>query len=104
VRDAHIFLFCHITPESPRSLIEALALGAPIVGYESAFAQDLIAQHGGGKLVSLKDVAALSTTVIGLAQDRGTLSSLIGQAADDGAPFDAKSVFQHRSAMIREYL
>lgn len=104
LRDAHIFLFCHTTPESPRSLIEALISGTPIVGYESAFAQDLIAQHGGGRLVSLKDAAALLEAVTGLAQDKSALSRLIGQAARDGAPFDDESVFQHRSAMIRQSL
>ena len=37
LRAAHLFLFCHKTPESPRSLIEALVSGAPLVGYDSAY-------------------------------------------------------------------
>lgn len=47
LRNAHVFLFCHLTPESPRCLIEALASGCPLVGYESAYPDDLIAAHRG---------------------------------------------------------
>ena len=38
LQDIDIFLFCHVTPESPRCLIEALISGTAIVGYESAYA------------------------------------------------------------------
>lgn len=104
LRNAHIFLFCHKTPESPRCLIEALISATPIVGYGGAFAQDLILNHNGGRLVALNDVADLSEKVVGLARDRKALAELMRQALKDGAPFDDESVFQHRSGIIREYL
>ncbi len=104
LRLADVFMFCHKSPESPRCLIEALVSGTPIVGYEGAFAQDLISQNGGGRLVALNDVRALSQAMIDLDADRAELSSLITKAAMDGAAFDDEHVFQHRSELIKTYL
>ena len=104
LRRSHLFLFCHKTPESPRCLIEALVSGTPIVGYASAFSEDLINAHGGGRLVALNDQIALSAALADLAVDRNALADLIKNAAMDGAPFDDVSVFQHRSEIIKENL
>jgi glycosyltransferase involved in cell wall biosynthesis len=104
LRQAHVFLFCHKTPESPRCLIEALISATPIVGYDCAFARDLVSMHRGGRLVAPDDVTALVEAVAGLAQDRTDLQELIAQACADGAPFDQESVFRHRSEVIRRYL
>ncbi|SET42392.1 glycosyltransferase [Oceanicella actignis] len=101
LRAAHVFLFCHKTPESPRCLIEALISGTPIVGYDGAFARDLIADHGGGRLAPLNDAAALTEILAQLAADRPALAELFARAARDGAPFDDVSVFRHRSELIR---
>ena len=104
LRDAQGLLFCHKTPESPRVLIEALVSGTPILGYDGAFARDLIAGHSGGLLTPLNDPAALADAVAALAADRGRLARLIGAAAQDGAPFEDEQVFRHRCEMIRHYL
>ena len=104
LRAAQIFLFCHKTPESPRNLIEALASGTPIVGYDGAFAREVTDGHGGGVLVPLGDVAALAEAVIKIAQDRTRLKALIRSAKADSAPYDDVSVFRHRSDLIRKYL
>ncbi len=103
-RAAHLFLFCHKTPESPRCLIEALASGTPIIGYQGAYARDLISTHQGGALVPMGDVAGLASWVAQLAQDRAALADLIGRAAADGAPFTDQEVFRHRSDLIKTYL
>jgi colanic acid/amylovoran biosynthesis glycosyltransferase len=104
LRQAHVFVFCHKTPESPRNLIEALVSGAPIVGYDSPFPKDLIAQNGGGILTPKDDVQALANALIQLVKDRSELADLIGLAARDGAPFNDVAVFKHRSEVIRAYL
>ncbi len=104
LRRADIFLFCHKTPESPRCLIEALASGTPIVGYDGAFARDLIQKNDGGILVPLDDVATLADRVAQLAADRNRRADLIRRAAADGAHFDDVTVFRHRSDLIREHL
>ena len=99
-----IFLFCHKTPESPRCLIEALAAGTPIVGYDDAFARDLINSNGGGCLVPRNDTEALAQTVIRLADNRASLSELMKQAAKSGSVFCDDDVFKHRSDIIKEHL
>ncbi|MBE1283182.1 MAG: glycosyltransferase [Rhodobacteraceae bacterium] len=104
LQQAHIFLFCHKTPESPRCLIEALSAAAPIIGYEGAYARDLISAHQGGVLVPLGDVDALAQAVITLERDRVRLSELIGRAREDGRPFTDEAVFEHRSDLIKQYL
>lgn len=104
LRSAHVLVFCHKTPESPRNLIEALVSGTPIVGYDGAFARDLISQHGGGALVPLNGVRELASALTALARDRTTLASLIGKAASDGLAFNDEAVFLHRSEVIRKYL
>jgi glycosyltransferase involved in cell wall biosynthesis len=104
LRRAHVFLFCHKTPESPRCLIEALVSGTPIVGYGTAYPEDLIAQYGGGRLVPLDDVPALSEAVTALAHDRPHLGDLMARAAQDGAGFTDEEVFRHRSEIIKQFL
>jgi glycosyltransferase involved in cell wall biosynthesis len=104
LRAAHLLLFCHRTPESPRVLIEALVSGTPILGYDGAFAREITARHGGGVLVPLGDVAGLAAAVAALAADRARLADLIGRAAADGAPFEDAAVFRHRSDLIRRHL
>lgn len=104
LRDAHLFLFCHLTPESPRCLIEALASGCPLAGYASAYSSDLIATHGGGALVPRGDTGALADRVAGLDADRPRLAQLIAHAAADGAPFTDTEVFRQRSQVIRDHL
>lgn len=104
LREAHVFLFCHKTPESPRCLIEALVSGTPIVGYDSAYPADLIAAHGGGHLVPLGDVPALSAAVAELAQDRKRLGDMIGRAFLDGQGYTDDAVFRHRCDVIKGFL
>ena len=104
LQSAHAFMFCHKTPESPRCLIEALISGTPIIGYASAFPADLIADNGGGWLTPLNDVDALADAIARLSADRAPLGKLISNAARDGAPYDAETVFRHRSDVIKDNL
>lgn len=104
LRSAHVLMFCHLTPESPRCLIEALVSGTPIAGYDSAYPRDLVAGHGGGLLVARGDQAALAEQIADLATDRARLARLINAAAADGAPFSDDAVFAHRSEVIRRHL
>ncbi|MDX8353107.1 glycosyltransferase [Cognatiyoonia sp. IB215182] len=101
---AHVFLFCHKTPESPRCLIESLIAATPIVGYEGSYAADLIGKNQGGHLVPIGDTDALGDVLFKLAQDRSNLANLIQNARKDGVPFDDESVFAHRSDLIKRYL
>ena len=104
LRDADLFLFCHQTPESPRCLIEALASGTPIVGYDNAYAADLVSGQGGGRLVPVGDIGALAGAVRALAERPAALADLIARARRDGAPYTDEAVFRHRSEVIKTYL
>lgn len=104
LRKAHIFLFCHKTPESPRCLIEALISGTPIFGYHSPYAADLISTHAGGRLTPLDDIGRLTKEVLAHAADRKLLTPLMTKARDAGSPFSDVNVFHHRSKLIKDHL
>jgi glycosyltransferase involved in cell wall biosynthesis len=103
LRSAHVFVFTHVTPESPRCLLEALVSGSPIVGYESAYAEELTAGRGGGAFVPLGDWQALGAKVARLAADRSSLAGLIAEAAANGSRFNDEAVFRERCELIRRY-
>lgn len=102
VRAAHIMAFCHLTPESPRCLIEALISGTPIVGYGSAYSADIISLNGGGRLTSMTP-EALASEIILLDADRDLLRDLIVRAARDGTAFNDDHVFSHRSDLMKKF-
>lgn len=103
-RDAHIMLFCHLSDESPRNLIESLHSATPIVGYRDPYAASLVQEKGAGLLVPRRDVAALVRSVAGLDADRGALSALIRRAGESASGLTLESVFRHRSDIIRREL
>jgi N-acetylglucosaminyl-diphospho-decaprenol L-rhamnosyltransferase len=103
-RNADVFVFTHITPESPRCLLEALRFGVPIIGYQSAFAEDLISKFGGGVLVPCGDHQALGEALVNLASDTAKLTKLKQRAVKDGERFTSKAVFSERSELIKKYL
>jgi glycosyltransferase involved in cell wall biosynthesis len=104
IRDAHMMLFTHVTPESPRCLIEALICGTPIVGYHSHYVEDLLDGKGGGYLVPIHDWQQLGEKLQELAVNRRQLVELIRQAAANGKRFSDEAVFQERSRLITAHL
>ncbi len=106
IRDAHLMPFCHVSPESPRCLREALICGTPIVGYASDYSAGLLEGQGGGLLVPKHDWQALARALHELDRDRDRtrLADLIRQAASNGARFSSASAFRHRSNLIKQYL
>lgn len=104
LRRGHLMPFAHLTPESPRCLIESLLSGTPIVGYDNAFAHDLLDGHGGGVLTPMKDWKKLGEEIARLAKDRGALATLILHAGKNGARFNDEAVFRERSELIKKYL
>ena len=41
-RDAHLLMFCHLSDESPRNLIESLHSATPLIGYKDPYSAGLI--------------------------------------------------------------
>ncbi|MBT9332145.1 glycosyltransferase [Acidipila sp. 4G-K13] len=103
LRAAHMMAFTHVTPESPRCLLESLISGTPIVGYENKFATDLTLGHGGGSFVAIHDWEGLGRRIAELASDRKTLRELIREAATNGRRFNDAAVFAERSELIRRF-
>jgi glycosyltransferase involved in cell wall biosynthesis len=104
LRDAHMLVFTHLTPESPRCLIEAFVSGTPIVGYENAYARDLLEDYGGGEFAKLRDTAGLGKLIADLDRDRPRLAELIRQAGKNGARWNDEEVFRYRSDILKQNL
>lgn len=104
LQEIDVFLFCHVTPESPRCLIEALISGTPIVGYKSDYATDLVGDRGGAIFAEIGDINQLSDSICILANNRNYLSSLIHQASQNKSIYSDRVVFEHRSALIKSFL
>lgn len=100
-QQAHLLLFCHLTDESPRNLIESLHSATPLVGYRDPFAGELVAEKGAGLLVPRGEVETLVEAVSALDADRGRLSDLIARAAASAMQLTREHVFRHRSDIIR---
>jgi glycosyltransferase involved in cell wall biosynthesis len=104
IGESHIMLFTHVTPESPRCLIESLVRGTPIIGYHSEYADDLVNNLGGGRFVPLEDWEQLGNLIAQLSNDRKRLSKLIQEAGKNGARFNDQAVFLERSELIKKHL
>lgn len=104
VRAAHLFLFCHLTPESPRCLIESLVCGAPLLGYASPYSEDLVSRDGGGRLSPMNDPAALAARLTALDGDRVGLAGMVRAAASTGTRFDEETVYRERAELLQRYL
>ena len=103
VGSAHALVFTHITPESPRNLLEALVSGTPIVGYDNAYAVNLLKEEGGGALVPVHDTKTLGELIAALAADRERLAELTVEAARNGRRFTDGAVFAERSQLIKRF-
>ena len=101
--DADMLLFCHMTPESPRILIESMGQATPIVGYGSNYSEELI-HKGGGDLVPIGAINDLAQRVIALDQDREQLRKLMHQARTRCDELTDVRVFGHRAKLIEKHL
>ena len=104
LRGAHLLLFCHMTDESPRNLIESLFSATPLVGFRDTYAQRLVAEQGAGLLVERGDVDGLAGALAGLAADRAQLRDLIEKAGRSGLHLTRSEVFAQRAKIVRENL
>ena len=101
---ADLFVFTHITPESPRCLLEALRFGVPIVGYDSAYARDLIEKNAGGVLVPRHSWQLLAEEINKLLSNPELIAELKIRAQKDGERFTSRAVFLERSELIKSNL
>jgi glycosyltransferase involved in cell wall biosynthesis len=103
LRESHLMVFTHVTPESPRCLLESLICGTPIVGYKSSFAVELTAGSGGGVFVPMHDWRSLGLRIAELCSTPAVLANLIAQAGQSGRRFNDEAVFAERSRLIKAF-
>jgi glycosyltransferase involved in cell wall biosynthesis len=103
LKTANIMLFTHVTPESPRCLLESLIAGTPIVGYQNMFAEELTSSLGGGRFVAIHDWESLGNLIADLVSDRSELRQLTIEAAQNGQRFSDVKVFAERSELISRF-
>jgi colanic acid/amylovoran biosynthesis glycosyltransferase len=101
---ADIFLFCHKIGESPRCLGEALASGAPLVGYGTEYPRELVATCGGGEFADMNDWEKLVEIIVSLDRDRALLRRLTEGAAASGRLLDRDQAMQNRIDLIKMHL
>lgn len=102
LRDTHVFLFCHNALESARVLGEALACGAPLVGFETAYPADLVAEHGGGWFSAMGDVQGVARKLQELDRDREDLANMVRSAARSGRDLDRDAALRRRAKLVKE--
>ena len=101
---SHAMVFTHVTPESPRCLIEALMHATPIIGYDTKYSQDLIAEGDGGLHVPSGNYLALGELLFELDQKRERFTELVDGALKVGGRFGATEVFRFRSELLQHHL
>jgi glycosyltransferase involved in cell wall biosynthesis len=104
LQESDIFLFCHKTPESPRCLVEALASGCPLIGYESGYPQELVSQYGGGKFAALDRWESLADIIRALDKDRNNLRELVRLASASGRLYERDATMQRRIDLIKDQM
>ena len=100
VECADLFLMTHISEESPRCIIESIMKGTPVLGYESAFAEDVL--QNSWALSAIGDWKSLGEKIALIDKDRNNLVNLIEHSEIRGKDFDEQKAFEYRSNLIKD--
>lgn len=103
VAESHAMIFTHVTPESPRCLLEALMHATPIIGYETGYSKSLT-QEGGSLHVPNGDYLGLGKLIFDLDNNRESFARLVEGAMIAGRQFSGSEVFRFRSELIKRHL
>lgn len=104
LRSWDVLLFTHVTPESPRILLEAMVSATPIVGYSSSYARDLVSGFGERYLVPIGHTDELAEKLVYLHRNRKEWGRLVNETYAHSEEFNDVAVFKHRSDLIKKYL
>jgi len=103
LKQADVFLFCHLTPESPRCLIESIVCGTPLIGYRSSYVEDLASGNSCCELVDIGDKNGLVASVLEVCCDSERLIKMTSFARVAGRRFTGRNVFKERSDLIKKH-
>lgn len=105
IAQSHIAVLPSYREGMPRSLMEAAAIGRPLVAFDAPGCRDLVHDNANGLLVPFKDVPALADALERLAKD-GDLRHRLGRQARrdiertysaDAIRTKLKTIFEHLS-------
>lgn len=97
-----VFLHCAVEPDPlPRVILEAMALGKPIVATDTGGIPEMIEEGRTGLLAPDRDVESLAKATISLLSD-GELARRIGRAARERVR-EHFSLSQHADAVMQMY-
>jgi colanic acid/amylovoran biosynthesis glycosyltransferase len=98
LRNAAIIFHAHLTIESPRTIVEALAAGCAIVGYHSPYVDDILGYDQTGP--ARGDWVALGHHLATEARRTELLETHIARNAERGTHFLEEPVYRHRAATL----
>jgi colanic acid/amylovoran biosynthesis glycosyltransferase len=98
LRAAAIIFHTHLTIESPRTIVEALAAGCAIVGYHSPYVDDVLGYDQTGP--ARGDWVALGHHLAAEARRTELVETHIARNAERGRRFLEEPVYRHRAATM----
>ncbi|HEX7939010.1 MAG TPA: glycosyltransferase [Gemmatimonadaceae bacterium] len=87
LRDLDVFMMASTSEGFPLVLLEAMAAGKAVVATRCGGTAELIWDGVNGRLVPVRDPAALADAVLGMLNDRDLATRLSAAAAEDAADF-----------------
>jgi colanic acid/amylovoran biosynthesis glycosyltransferase len=103
LREADLYVFCHLSSDSQPDLIEALMSGLPLVGFKSHYATDLLIDAAPAALSPSDDDLALSTAILNCVRKPEQLAAMSYAAREAGTRFADVAVFKQRSDLIKQW-
>lgn len=102
LKDSHIAVLPSYREGMPRSLLEAAAIGRPLVAFDAPGCRDLVRDGENGVLVPFQDATALADALQRLAEDSALRQRLGAQArADVEKTYSADAIRTQLSAIFK---
>jgi glycosyltransferase involved in cell wall biosynthesis len=80
--DAHLLLAAPLSEDTPRSALDACAMGQAIAAYDTYYYRELAAMRAPVELVPWRDVDGLGDRIVSLDKDRARLGEMIRRGVD----------------------
>jgi glycosyltransferase involved in cell wall biosynthesis len=98
-----LVVFPSLWEGTPLTVLEALAMGKPIVATDADGLQDVLTNGQDARMVPRRDAAALAAAILALAADPAERARLAGHARQTGAAYDI-DVFVRKMERLYEML
>jgi glycosyltransferase involved in cell wall biosynthesis len=99
--DAHVLLAAPLSEDTPRSALDACAMGLAIVAYDTSYYRELAELGGPVEIVPWRDMNALGQRLLELDAQRARLADLLRKGAAFAAPNTQQAWLEKRVAWTR---